>query len=142
MIQALINRRIEIAIQSTPAILRWIEQCDPKVMAAYRAVRRGLFIWQLPALTVVAAVALPIKAFHWLPVGHPFLIALFLVALSIFAWPPLLTRFAAVAWRMAPVEPKFSVRLRFLAGLIYACVAVYAVGLVGLSTFFAFAFFK
>ena len=124
MIPALLARRIEHAIQSTPSTLRWLERCDPKVMDAYRAVRRSLFTWQWPALMAVAAVAVPIKAFRWLPVGHPVLFALFLVGLLILAWPPHLTRFSAVAWRAARAEPLLGLRLRCLAGVLWACAAV------------------
>lgn len=142
MSRSLLSRRIEKAIQTTPAILRWLEQCAPDVIQAYRAARRGLFTRQLPALVLLAAVVFLLKLFRWLPVGHPALVALYLVGLLILAWPPYPARFARVAWRAAPAEPRYGVRLRLLAGVLFACMAVYAVGLAALVGLFAFAFVR
>lgn len=139
MFRSLLSRRIDMAVQATPVMLRWLEQCAPDVMQAYRAARRGLFTRQLPALVVLAAVAFPVKLFRWLPAGHPALVALYLVGLLILAWPPYPARFAWVAWRAAPAERRYGVRLRLLAGVLFVCIAVYAAGFAALVGFFAFA---
>ena len=137
-----LSHRIEKAIHTTPMMLRWLEQCTPDVMQAYRAARRGLFTRQLPALVALAAVAFPVKLFGWLPQGHPALVALYLVGLLVLAWPPYPMRFARVAWQAAPAEPRHRVRLRLLAGVLFACIAVYAAVFAALVGFFAFAFVR
>lgn len=136
MLTSFIAHRMDQAVASTPAMMRWLEHCQPEVMAAYRAARRSLFTWQLPLLVTVVAVALPIKVFRWLPLGHPAMFGLFLLAALVLAWPPPMLRCAAAAWRGARTEPRFSMRLRLMALLLWCCAALAGVGVLVLGAFF------
>ena len=133
MFRAWIAHRLDIAARSTPALLRWLEQCDVEIIQAYRSARRSLFAWQLPLAALIAVTAVIARNLHLLAPGHPILAALFLTSLTVIAWPFKLLRLASTSWRKASTETRFGLRLRLLAAVIYSSSAVFAVALLGLA---------
>lgn len=128
-----LTSRIMARVNSTPAYLRWLKQCEPSVLETYLAARRGLLLLRSPLIMAVMLAALLLKKFDIVNKEHPIFFALFLLSLALAAWPVSYLRFARAAWRTASAGQTYRLRLRLLSATLFAAGAISILGLVVLS---------